>query len=45
MFSHEMGHNFASVGEEYDGGTAYYGAKECDGGNVKNMSTNPVSES
>eukprot|EP00808_Paulinella_micropora_P019679 g15413.t1 len=26
VLRHEMGHNFALVGEEYDGGTAYFGA-------------------
>jgi hypothetical protein len=26
VLRHEMGHNFASVGEEYDGGSAYSGA-------------------
>jgi hypothetical protein len=26
VLRHELGHNFGSVGEEYDGGTAYFGA-------------------
>lgn len=26
VLRHEMGHNFASVGEEYEGGSAYFGA-------------------
>lgn len=26
VLRHELGHNFGSVGEEYDGGSAYYGA-------------------
>lgn len=34
VLRHELGHNFGSVGEEYDGGQVYSGANSSDGPNV-----------
>ena len=34
VLRHELGHNFGSVGEEYDGGQVYDGANHSDGQNV-----------
>eukprot|EP00479_Gromia_sphaerica_P008830 TRINITY_DN3528_c0_g1_i1.p1 TRINITY_DN3528_c0_g1~~TRINITY_DN3528_c0_g1_i1.p1 ORF type:complete len:198 (+),score=27.58 TRINITY_DN3528_c0_g1_i1:164-757(+) len=37
VLRHEMGHNFANVGEEYDGGSAYRGANSDSVNNVNNL--------
>lgn len=37
VLRHEMGHNFANVGEEYDGGQVYSGANSDSVGNINNI--------